>query len=85
MIDENVNGDDYRIGIKGLYDLFPSKIKEKFLNDMKSKEWDEPHQKAIADLARDIEIFSAANNINSSKIDKKCRVFNSFHRFDICF
>lgn len=73
MKDENVAGDDYRIGIKGLYDLYPSKIKEKFINDMKAKEWDEPHKKAIADAARDIEVFNAANN--SSKIDKKCRVF----------
>ncbi len=73
MKDENVDGDDYRIGIKGLYDLYPSKIKEKFLNDLKLKQWDEPHKKALADVARDIEVFNAANN--SSKINKKCRVF----------
>lgn len=76
MQDENVAGGDYRVGIKGLYDLFPSKIKEKFLNDLKTKEWDEPHKKAMADAAREIEVFNAANNVNSSKIDKKCRVFS---------
>lgn len=78
MKDENVAGDDYRIGIKGLYDLYPSKIREKFLNDLKIKEWNEPHQKAMADVARDIEVFNEANNVNSSKIDKKCRVFVYF-------
>lgn len=76
MKDENIAAEEYRIGIKGLYDLYPSKIKEKCLNDMKIREWDEPHKKAIADAARDIELFNAANNINSSKIDKKCHVFD---------
>lgn len=79
MKEENVASDEYRIGIKSLYDLYPSKIKEKFLKDMKIKEWDEPHKKAIAEVARDIELFNAANNINSSKIDKKCHVHDNFH------
>ncbi|XP_037050800.1 tripeptidyl-peptidase 2 isoform X2 [Bradysia coprophila] len=63
---ENVAGDDYRIGIKSVYDLYPSKIKEKVLNDMKLNEWDEPHKKAIVDVARNIEEFNASNSINSS-------------------
>lgn len=75
MKKENIAGDEYRIGIKGLYDLYPSKIKEKFLSEMKIREFDEPQKKAIADVARDIELFDAANNVNSSKINKKCRFF----------
>lgn len=75
MKGENVSGDEYRIGIKSLYDLYPSKTKERVLNDMKLNEWDEPHKKAIAEVARNIEEFNASNSSNSSNIDKKCRVY----------
>lgn len=75
MKDENVAGDEYRIGIKAIHDLYPTKIREKLLNDTKAKEWDQLHKKSLADAARDIEAFNIANNINSSKMDKKCRVY----------
>lgn len=53
---------DYRLGLKSLMDLYPSRVHDKILADAKLKKWDESHKKAIADVARDVADFEAKNS-----------------------
>ncbi|XP_058831362.1 tripeptidyl-peptidase 2 [Topomyia yanbarensis] len=48
---------EYRIGLKSMYDLYPSRIHEKILANAKLKTWDEPHKKVMADVSRDLAVF----------------------------
>jgi tripeptidyl-peptidase II len=55
-------GSDYRLGLKNLMDLYPSRVRDKILADTKLKQWDEPNKKALSDIAREIVEFEAKNS-----------------------
>lgn len=61
MKTKNTTAEEYRIGLKCLYELYPPKVKEKIMSDFKLKHFNEPHKMAIADVARQIELFEAEN------------------------
>lgn len=52
---------EYRIGLKGLADLYPSRIRDIIMADAKQKQWDEKNKKALADVYNDIAEFDAKN------------------------
>ncbi|XP_055627054.1 tripeptidyl-peptidase 2 isoform X2 [Toxorhynchites rutilus septentrionalis] len=58
---KNANGSEYRIGLKSMHDLYPSRIREKIVADAKLKTWDESHKKALAAVSRDIADFDTKN------------------------
>lgn len=60
MISNNVTS-EYRLGLKSLMDLYPSRVRDKILADAKLKKWDESHKKVVADVARDLNEFEAKN------------------------
>ncbi|XP_055535925.1 tripeptidyl-peptidase 2 [Wyeomyia smithii] len=60
METENVGG-EYRVGIKSMHDLYPSRIREKIVADSKLKSWDEPHKRVVAEASRDLAEFDAKN------------------------
>lgn len=60
MKKSNISG-EYRIGAKNLMDLYPSRVREKILADVKLKTWDEPNKKALSEIAREIGDFDAKN------------------------
>lgn len=49
------------MGLKSLHDLYPSKINEKIIADLKLKAWDEKHKLAVAEQSRRITEFDLAN------------------------
>lgn len=49
---ENCAGQEYRVGLKSLHDLFPAKVREKINAEGKQKWWDEPYKKAAAEILR---------------------------------
>lgn len=52
---------EYRIGLKSLADLYPSRIRDIIAADAKQKQWDEKNKKALADVYNDIAEFDAKN------------------------
>lgn len=52
---------EYRVGLKSMHDLYPSRIREKIVADAKLKTWDETHKKAMAEISRDVAEFDAKN------------------------
>lgn len=62
---ENI-GTEYRIGLKSLHDLYPSKVNEKINADSKLKTWDSKHKLAVAEQSRRIHQFEAANAASTS-------------------
>lgn len=67
IVMENI-GTEYRIGLKSLHDLYPSKMTEKINADSKLKTWDEKHKTAVADVSRRLSEFDAANTSSNSKL-----------------
>jgi tripeptidyl-peptidase-2 len=61
MKNKNSNN-EYRLGLKSLYDLYPSRIREKIAADAKQKHWDEKNKKVLADISRDIADFDGKNS-----------------------
>lgn len=66
MKNENI-GTEFRVGLKSLQDLYPSKIRERLVSEDKFKTWDEPHKQAIAEATRQIDQLEIANS-NSNNI-----------------
>jgi len=52
---------EYRLGLKNLMDLYPSRVRDKILADAKLKNWDEYNKKALADVAREVSEFDGKN------------------------
>lgn len=53
---ENADADGhYHLGLKGLFELYPTKVRERWLADQKLKHWDNPNKNALVDAARDLE------------------------------
>lgn len=57
MITNNVTPGEYRIGTKNIYNLYPTKIREKILSRMHEKKFTEPHKLAVANAWRDLNAF----------------------------
>lgn len=60
MKSNNVNS-EYRLGMKNLMDLYPSRVRDKILADAKTKNWEEYNKKALADVARELSDFEGKN------------------------
>lgn len=48
---------EFRLGMKSLLDLYPQKVRERMMADMKQRLWDEPNKAALAQLNRDLAHF----------------------------
>jgi tripeptidyl-peptidase II len=66
---QNNASNEYRIGLKSLSDLYPSRIRDIISADEKQKQWDEKNKKALADVYNDIANFDAKNP-SKKKSDK---------------
>lgn len=62
MKNENLAIDEYRVGLKNLYELFPENVKDRIVCEKKRRSWDEPHKQALANVERQIEKLTAAKN-----------------------
>lgn len=60
LMKEKCSSQEYRLGLKNLFDLYPSKVREKISAEERLKWWDEPYKKAAAEIQRKI-----------SSVDKK--------------
>ncbi|CAM6031897.1 unnamed protein product, partial [Sphagnum compactum] len=69
MKERNLTG-DYRIGLKCLMDVFPSKMKEKIYSDLKVKNWDPAHKKAVTLVSKQLDDFELKNP-NPSNVQLK--------------
>ncbi|KFB50300.1 AGAP004870-PA-like protein [Anopheles sinensis] len=61
MKSKNLAGAEYRVGLKSMHDLCPSRIRERIVNDLKVKTWDDHHKKALSEAARELGDFDAKN------------------------
>ncbi|XP_058054982.1 tripeptidyl-peptidase 2 isoform X1 [Anopheles bellator] len=61
MMAKNVAGMEFRVGLKSMHDLCPSRIRERIMNDLKVKTWDDPHKTAYSAACRELTEFDAAN------------------------
>lgn len=62
MKNENLAVDEYRVGLKNLYELYPDNVKDRIISEKKRRSWDESHKQAVANVERQIEKLSAAKN-----------------------
>lgn len=62
MKNENLAIDEYRVGLKNLYELFPLNVRDRIISEKKRRSWDESHKQAVADVERQIEKLFAAKN-----------------------
>uniref|UniRef100_A0A182IWH8 Tripeptidyl-peptidase 2 n=1 Tax=Anopheles atroparvus TaxID=41427 RepID=A0A182IWH8_ANOAO len=68
---KNVAGAEYRVGLKSMHDLCPSRIRERIVNDLKVKTWDDHHKRALSEAARELGEFEAKNpSVNLTGKDK---------------
>jgi tripeptidyl-peptidase II len=74
---------EYRIGLKNLLDLYPSRVRDKILADSKLKDWDDKHKKAIASITRSQSEFDSKNPSNT--LDKITKTFCLFNTLDLQF
>lgn len=58
----NNSSNDFRLGLKSLADLYPSRIRDIIAADAKQKQWDEKNKKALADVYSDIAEFESKNS-----------------------
>lgn len=65
---ENI-GTEYNIGVKSLHDLYPSRVNEKIIADLKLKTWDEKQKKAVAEQSRRINEFDTANASSKDRFE----------------
>uniref|UniRef100_A0A182YBT7 Tripeptidyl-peptidase 2 n=1 Tax=Anopheles stephensi TaxID=30069 RepID=A0A182YBT7_ANOST len=56
---KNTAGSEYRVGLKSVHDLSPSRIRERILSDLKVKTWDDRHKVAVSEAARELSDFEA--------------------------
>lgn len=73
MIGENTAKGEYRVGLKGLYDLYPTSVRDRLLGDHKLKTWSGAQKTAIAEVSRSIEqleIKNASNTQNLSSLER---------------
>uniref|UniRef100_A0A336M1F3 Tripeptidyl-peptidase 2 n=1 Tax=Culicoides sonorensis TaxID=179676 RepID=A0A336M1F3_CULSO len=54
---------EYRVGLKSLSDLYPSRIREKIIADMKLKNWDNVHKRAVTEVSKQLEEFENKNPV----------------------
>lgn len=59
---------EYRIGLKNLSDLYPSRVRDKIVADAKLKKWDEHNKKALADNSRELSDFEIKNSSNFNNL-----------------
>ncbi|XP_004536799.1 tripeptidyl-peptidase 2 isoform X2 [Ceratitis capitata] len=72
MTASNTANGEYRIGLKTLHDLCPSKVRENIINYNKTKYWDGPNKTAIAGVTRKIVEFESQNtDLTKLPWDKK--------------
>uniref|UniRef100_A0A182NNK7 Tripeptidyl-peptidase 2 n=1 Tax=Anopheles dirus TaxID=7168 RepID=A0A182NNK7_9DIPT len=61
MKSKTVAGAEYRVGLKSVHDLSPSRIRERIVNDLKVKTWDDRHKLAVSEAARELSEFESKN------------------------
>ena len=78
MKSSNVDNNEFRVGLKSLFDLYPSRVREKIINECRNKMWDEPHKKIVAEIMREIESFDLKNssNLTSLQLEEKLKKEN---------
>lgn len=57
---------EYRVGLKSLADLCPSRIREKITADSKLKNWDSVHKRAVTEVSKQLEEFESKNPVAAS-------------------
>lgn len=61
---------EYHIGVKVAYELFPKGLKERLQKERRDKKWDGSHRQSIADALRAVEKFEADHSTVTKQEDK---------------
>jgi tripeptidyl-peptidase-2 len=56
---------NYRIGVKHAYDLYPERLQERMASEYKEKKWDEYHRKSVAEANRQLIEFDSKHTSSS--------------------
>lgn len=65
---QNINKtNNYRLGVKNAYDVYPERLRERIQEEYKEKQWENQHKTALAEAHRELGKFEAklANNLHS--------------------
>lgn len=72
------------MGVKSLHDLYPAKVNEKIVSDLKLKTWDEKQKLSVAEQSRRINEFEVANSA-SKQYYKPISCFHKIYGETISF
>lgn len=63
---------NYRLGVKNAFDIYPERLRERMQEEYKEKKWDSQHKKIFAEAHRDLGKFDSksANNSQPSELEK---------------
>ncbi|XP_055380292.1 tripeptidyl-peptidase 2 [Condylostylus longicornis] len=72
MKSRNVNGNEYHVGMKSWYDLYPSGVRDKVQAKYKTEKWDPIHKTAVANTLREIQNLETQNS-DAQKFNDKLK------------
>lgn len=61
---------NYRLGVKNAFDIYPEKLRERMRDEHKEKHWDGQHKTALADAHRELAKFDAKLSNNPTELEK---------------
>ncbi|RLU16741.1 hypothetical protein DMN91_010941 [Ooceraea biroi] len=79
---------EYHIGLKNLYSLYPSKLKERVVGERKKRLWDDGHKAAIAEACRQLQEFESKNpqvstleeRLQKEELEARVEVLNNMEK-----
>nr|XP_012225494.1 PREDICTED: tripeptidyl-peptidase 2 [Linepithema humile] len=78
----------YHIGLKNLYSLYPTKLKERVVAERKKHLWDDGHKTALAEASRQLQEFESKNpqlstveeRLQKEELEARVEVLNSLEK-----
>ncbi|XP_070157555.1 tripeptidyl-peptidase 2-like isoform X1 [Polyergus mexicanus] len=79
---------EYHIGLKNLYSLYPTKLKERIVAERKKRLWDDGHKTALAEASRQLQEFESKNpqlstleeKLQKEELESRIEVLNNIEK-----
>ncbi|XP_018353839.1 PREDICTED: tripeptidyl-peptidase 2 isoform X2 [Trachymyrmex septentrionalis] len=79
---------EYHIGLKNLYSLYPTKLKERVVAERKKRLWDDGHKAALAEASRQLQEFENKNpqlstleeRLQKEELEARVEVLNNIEK-----
>lgn len=70
-------GQEFRVGLKSLHDLYPAKVREKINGEERLKWWDESYKRAAAEVLRKTSSVEKKNPTSGQSLEEKLNQENN--------